>query len=513
MAKFYATALLVFSALVYCNAQPGTPDAAFNSNGYVITDFYQHTDFAYSIKTLPNGDIVVGGDADSTGIRYAAVVRLNPDGTYDTQLASTGRRALPFIGGSAELWGIDPQPDGRIIGAGSGNNLGKAVIFRMNPNGSLDGGFAQNGFYEHLTAGNDVEFLNAVKVQPDGKIVAVGTTGIVNDRNVIVFRLKTDGTPDSTFGSDGIVIVNMGVPGDFATDVVVQADGKTVVVGGSDDNVFIFRLLPNGGMDNTFDGDGRLTIDRGYSDDAFNVALQTDNKIVVSGRTYNGRDAAFVLRLNTDGSLDNAFGQNGIVDTAIAGNAGFYGLAIQPDGKIICGGRTFSNGGNSPLVVRLNSDGTFDNTFATGGIFNNLITPSPDDEDIDAICLLADGRLATTGSVHKNNDYSMLTVVYLTGINTGLLNFNNGPGLTMVYPNPVKTSFKLEFKLQEETAISTTLIDLSGREIASLTNNKTYTSGAHTEEFNLPANIAAGQYLVVLQTPKGNRSIHIFINQ
>ncbi len=504
--KLYFTFLSLTLITTGAFAQAGLPDATFDNDGYVVTDFHGSTDFGYGIAAYPNGDFIIAGDADSSGARFAAFARFNSNGTYDNQLANTGRRTILLGGGNAELWATAIQADGRVIGAGSTGNLENALIFRMNPNGSLDGSFAQSGVFEHQTAGNDVEYLSAVKLQADGRIVATGTTGIGNDRNVIVFRLKTDGVLDSTFGSDGVVIINMGGADDFSTDLAIQQDGKIVLTGGTGGNILVIRMNTNGSMDNTFDTDGRLTVDRGYDDDGFNIAVQQDNKIVVSGRNYNGRSAALVLRLNADGTPDNNFGQNGVIDTAIGGNAGFYGIALQPDGKIICGGRTFNGQDDAMLLVRLNSDGTFDNAFAQGGIYTSSFT---DDATISDITLLADGRLATTGLMQLAGNYSVLTAVFTTGVNVGLLDFNSLQQSILVYPNPVNTQLKLEFDLTEDTELDIQLVDLQGRVAAGLLAGQLFAKGSNAVVLPVSETLANGNYLLVLQSKQGRRAIRM----
>ncbi len=505
--KRYLTFLGLTLLAVQAFAQAGNPDAAFDGDGYVVTDFHGSNDFGFAIAPHSNGDFLIGGDADSSGERSAAIARFNSNGTYDNQLATTGRRTISVAGGDVELWSLAIQSDDRFIGAGSTVSLGKALIFRMNPNGSLDGSFAQGGVFSHQTVGNDVEFLSGVVLQDDGKIVAVGSTGIGNDRDVIAFRLKTNGTPDSTFGGDGIVVIDAGAATDFANAVAIQPDGKIVIVGGSGDDILAIRLNSNGSLDASFDTDGRVTIDRGYTDNATAVALQNDGKIVISGWLFNGRDAAIILRLNSNGSLDNAFGQAGVVDTAILGNAGLFGLAIQPDGKVISGGRAYDGQRTTMLVVRLNPDGSFDNSWAQDGIF--LSAFNNDDEAVSAVTLLADGRLATCGYLRVNSSYSAETAVFITGISVGLLDFTSLQNSILIYPNPVNSQLKLEFDLNEDTRLSIKLINLQGQLECELMTEQAFTKGANAVALSVPETVANGSYLLLLESKQGARAIRM----
>jgi uncharacterized delta-60 repeat protein len=199
-----------------------------------------------------------------------------------------------------------------------------------------------------------------------------------------------DGDLDPSFSGDGLVNTNFYNTEDEARAVAIQADGKIVAVGtthigGTNYDFSVARYNPNGSLDNSFDGDGRITTNFWCTlycesdDGAYAVAIQPDGKIVVAG-SAEWRDAySFaVARYNTDGSLDGTFGPGpyGVYGIKIVIFGDFYsdvsvahGVAIQGDGKIVLAGRSTNGGGSTNFALaRLNPDGSLDTTFDGDGM-------------------------------------------------------------------------------------------------------------------------------------------------
>src|SRR6476469_8548699 len=198
------------------------------------------------------------------------------------------------------------------------------------------------------------------------------------------------GLLDSSFNGTGHKTINQNNNYGYAKSVAVQADGKILVVGYGNDysyynNFTIYRLNPDGSADNTFGDGGRVSLnpsDYYYnSSEAKDVAVQTDGKIVVVGSAtnYNGYQSFAAVRLNTDGSLDNGFGNGGKVVTDNGYDMYSQGesVALDTDGKIVIAGMiqdysyNYYYGYNYGYgAVRLNSDGSIDNNFGNEGKFN-----------------------------------------------------------------------------------------------------------------------------------------------
>lgn len=205
-------------------------------------------------------------------------------------------------------------------------------------------------------------------LQSDGKIVAVGgnTAG-----DFVVVRYNADGSSDNSFGTNGVVTTNFGAQ-DNASDVAIASDG-TIIVAGTTGHDFALAAYnsADGSLVSSFGNNGRVITDVGPKDSCKAVRIQGDGKIVVAGSTAGATLDYALLRYNADGTLDNTFGTNGVVQTDFnGGDDQANAVAIQADGKIIaCGTSTVLHVNESAdySVARYNSDGSLDNTFATSG--------------------------------------------------------------------------------------------------------------------------------------------------
>jgi uncharacterized delta-60 repeat protein len=168
--------------------------------------------------------------------------------------------------------------------------------------------------------------------------------------NFALLRYNTNGSLDSTFGTGGIVETDNGGVDNYLFSVALQADGKIVAGGGTDGaGGQVLRYTTGGVLDLTFDGDG-LAGTQGY---AQAVAVQGDGKIVAAGSvTVSGNDDLFVSRLLDTGAADVTFGVGGTTTTPIGtGNDRAFDLALQSDGKIVLAGTTYYAGAQSDALV------------------------------------------------------------------------------------------------------------------------------------------------------------------
>jgi uncharacterized delta-60 repeat protein len=312
-----------------------------------------------------------------------AVARLNVNGTLDTTFGTGGTTIIHF-GEHDDASAVALQSDGKIVVAGSTDTAGNIdfAVARLNSDGSLDNSFSGDGKQNvDFDLGGDFDDeANGVAIQPDGKIVLAGFASFSNDTDFAFARLNADGTPDGSFSGDGKQTVGFDLgdafdeEDDVAGGVALQSDGKIVAAGGAETaagSVFaIVRLNSDGTPDNSFNGNGKQTVDIGSrgSARARAVAIQTDGKIVAAGSTDFISAEFAVARLKTDGTLDNSFNGNGKQTIPFGFGASASGVVIQPgDGKIIVAGGGNETGDGDFAVARLNSDGLLDSSFANAG--------------------------------------------------------------------------------------------------------------------------------------------------
>jgi uncharacterized delta-60 repeat protein len=298
--------------------------------------------------------------------------------------------------------GVALQSDGRIVAVGtSGNNF---FVARYNPNGSLDTSFNGTGAQTIDFGGND--HANAVAIEPNGKIVIVGSTSA--STNVAVARLTSTGALDTTFNSTGKLSIDLGGTGESGNALTIQSDGKIVIAGTTGADFAAIRLNPSdGSLDSTFNATGKQIVDLGGAADAANaIAIQSDGKILLAGT--NGLDFALVRLNSANGSLDSSFDLDGKLTFDIGGVDIARGLAVQSDGKIVVIG---SNGSDMGIARLTPVNGTLDSTFGTSGKQTVNINGA---DDARAVQLQADGKILVVGDTGPIAGGGDVAVVRLT---------------------------------------------------------------------------------------------------
>ncbi|HRI62290.1 MAG TPA: T9SS type A sorting domain-containing protein, partial [Saprospiraceae bacterium] len=469
----------VFSSEFF--AQPGTLDPSFGSSGKVTADFANDEDRAYAVAVQPDGKIVAAGWADSGFVRNLAVLRLNSDGSPDTEFGINGKYKTSLLNNCRA---IAIQPDGKILVAGSDGSQA-VYVARLLSNGTPDTGFGINGVSGVLISSFGVG-IYAMLLQPNGRIVIGGYTynGTTVKDEFLLVRFNSVGTVDGSFGTGGIVKTSFGSSVDdvWAIGLDLQPDGKILATGFAQINnnydVSLARYNPDGSLDNTFSGDGKATTELGSnSDEAESVFVLPDGKIAVLANTVqNGNYTPTLIRYQANSSLDNSFGTNGLAFFPLPVPAGGVLRGIrQPDGKIV--GAGFSNGAG---LIRLNSDGTPDQSFGSGGFV------MADAEVLRGVALQPDGKIVAAGNV--DNDFVVLR--YLSGLSVD----TQEPGDTLYFsiqPNPASDFIEIKTNETVGRADHISLFDSNGRLLRSAGFENTVRWDVHS--------LPAGVYQVHIQ--------------
>jgi uncharacterized delta-60 repeat protein len=329
----------------------GSLDATFSGDGKLITDF-GGVDTASDVVLQPDGKILVSGsvckDVGDRVLCDVALARYNGNGTLDTTFSGDGKQNIDFSAENNASWGgLAIQPDGKIVIAGmmwNGTNEDLAV-YRLNANGTLDTSFSADGKVNIGFGPSRYDTASDLALQSDGKIIVAGNTFDANSiHDFAIARLHVNGSLDTTFSGDGRQITNMGGE-DFADGLALQSNGQIVVVGqmvspNGGSSFALARYNTNGNLDTGFNGTGRKIIGMGAIASAHDVIVQANGKIVVLGRGYDGTTINFALvRINPSGVLDTTFSGDGKV------TIGFWGygasgsvLAVDGKGKYVLGG-------------------------------------------------------------------------------------------------------------------------------------------------------------------------------
>ena len=257
--------------------------------------------------------LIAGGFSTVGGVTRNNIARLNADGTLDTAFNPNA---------NSDVYGIWQQPDGKLLLFGrftTVSGVARKYLTRLNVNGTVDTGFNPpdaNGFVRSLA------------LQPDGKLVIGGEFTLMggSPRNRVA-RLSSSGTLDDDFNPDADGIVNC---------LQLQPDGQVLIagvftnVGGAARNR-IARLDANGTLDANFNPNA--------SNDVYSLILQSDGKVLLGGSftTVGGVVRNYIARLHANGAVDAGFNSDFILNTSA------FSLALQPDGRVLTGGRRLSN--------------------------------------------------------------------------------------------------------------------------------------------------------------------------
>ncbi|MDQ2982427.1 MAG: PASTA domain-containing protein [Actinomycetota bacterium] len=353
---------------------PGSLDRGFGAAGTLTTSIGPSA-FANAVALDSLGRIVAAGPAASLGGSAFALARYRADGTPDPGFGSAGAATTSFGAQAAYANAVAAQPDGKVIAAGfvapAGATSGRFALVRYRTDGSLDSGFGRAGLLTAAVAPGTA-VANAVAVQADGKILAGGVATGDRDRFALA-RFERDGRLDTSFGHGGFVTSAIDA-GSGVTAFALQPDGKIVAAGWSltatTVRFALARYLADGNLDASFGTDGVVTtrIDDGSAAD--DVLVQADGKVVVAGGSFrSGHDRFALARYDRQGRLDPSFGSGGRVATSVgSGNvASPVSIAVQPSGKLIAAGSSEANWMVSFAVARYDSRGRLDSGFGDHG--------------------------------------------------------------------------------------------------------------------------------------------------
>jgi uncharacterized delta-60 repeat protein len=371
-------------------------DPTFGSGGQVINSFSNYYDAASAITTQPDGKIVIAGTSLTSGSKTYddfLVARYNADGSVDTSFGTGGRTVTDFSRAMDEPSAVALQPQ------------------TSGPSKILVAGMVQNN-------GDDFGLA----------------------------RYNANGTLDTTFGSKGKVMTDLGGSINWPTAMAVDGSGRILVAGYTNASGYVAALVrytPNGALDTTFGNGGKLitTIVLGNQLRS-QVALQGDGKIVLAGTMINPATSTpeFLLaRFNTNGTTDTGFGTGGVVKALVGGGEGFGGLALQGDGKIVIDGSE-STGYSAPALylLRYNADGSLDASFGTGGIATLPSPGGPADGGINAHgvgpVIQSDGEIIASGQFYNTTtQQENLTVVRVHPDSSLDVGFGNGGWATIQF--------------------------------------------------------------------------------
>lgn len=386
------------------SAAPGDLDATFSADGKATVDFGAAGGvYAMCGLTQPDGKIVVGGILSSmSSTSKFALTRFNVNGTVDTGFGAAGKVITTVLSGSARVTGLALQPDGKLLVVGTadaGVNNSDLILARYTAAGALDATFGTGGIASLDFGASGFDEGGAVVVLPDGKIVVAGSADVngSGDYDFGVARFHSNGTLDTTFGTNGFTTTDLGTDvNDYPSFIALQPDGKVVVVGYSNpanSDFAVARYTSGGILDTSFSGDGKLTTSFSGTDRPGAVKLLADGKILVAGSSGNGNTAA-LARYEEDGDPDPTFDTDGKLTLARLHDLTQVVMDVQPDGKIVLA----SINDEDIHILRLSSSGVLDAGFGTGGTVTTGFGAGVEPQ-VGAVIAQGNGRIAVVAAV------------------------------------------------------------------------------------------------------------------
>lgn len=376
----------------------------------------------HALVIQPDGKIIVGG----VQVQNALLLRYNVDATLDNTFATGG--VLVFDGSNGDSYeDLALQSDGNIIAIGS--TFEEVLIMRLLPNGTLDTTFGAQGITTTTIGYDATGYAGTLQDDGKIVVVGNASTidGPNTDSVGFVARYNKNGSLDSTFGTGGMVVFDSLRGGwDTFYDVAIQGDGKILASGEASfpdalafGDVLLLRLLADGTPDATFGDQGVVFFGERSQSSGRSLALQPDGKILVAGARYFGQvdpeTPTLILRYNSSGTLDQTFGVAGV---ATAPGDSCVALALQSDGKIVGIGRY----GNSALLVRFDQNGLLDKTFSGNGWGRYRYDSSGISMGVGAdLAVQADGKIVGTGW-STFHDQSSDAAVYLFRVLPEMIN-------------------------------------------------------------------------------------------
>ena len=513
MKKLYLTFIL-FTISTLTFAQWGMLDPTFGGTGKVTMNLSTGFENASDIIQQADGRLIVVGSGTETSTKIL-VAAYDMDGALDETFGTNGITLVDAPGNVD--YGIKGafQSDGKIIvGARSGDGVyNEFICIRLSADGILDLSFATNGIFTY-SFGGSINELNDLKVLDNDKIILAGNAGEDIDNDFALIKLNPDGTSDNSFGTNGSIMFSVTDKFDNLRAIAVKDDGKIIGAGSVYDISrtlipVLVRFNADGSIDNTFGNEGIVTLTPGPGASFFNdLAITNNNSIIAAGvLDYESQYDFLAAKYNEDGTVDAQFAENGIFEKDYNDDSDYASsLILQPDGKPVLVGYQ----GNWPsatfALLRLTAEGTPDDTFGDEGLVTTSFTGVYDYASGSAI--QQDGKILACGSAKESSDFELAMSRYRTGVTVGMNEYETNLLSTSVFPNPFSDKVTVQFELKESETTHISVFDISGRKVKTLANNINLSQGKQSLSFNL-FDLKQGFYFLQIKTSNSLQTVKI----
>ncbi len=467
--------LLLLLSLTCLNtySQEGELDFSFNGSGKIL---YENSNFAEGRTVLvqPDGKIVLGGY-----IHYnqgdILIARFDRNGNPDVTFGNQGFAYIDLNTEWQQATSIQLLGNGKLMVLAETDHQGErgCALLRLTANGYLDQSFADSGWvFNGVGTGNS--YWNALVLLPNGDFVVGGDIYHAGGRKLALLGYHDDGNVNLSFGDTGIAIKAVGGATTELRALKLSPDGK-LIAGGStyfqgNRSFMLIKYEVDGKIDQSFAGGNGLSI--GFNDNAElnDFCFQRDGKIIAAGLVERNNDDLFAMaRVSPTGILDPGFGVNGKVETAIGKDSRAEFAGVLGDNRILLGGVGDGIWSEDYALARYNPDGTLDKSFSYDGISTKNIGPA--DDIVLAGTIQSDGKLILVGTSEKPSSsfsrYYLSVARFIGGVGSiGEVELEE-PSL-QIFPNPAHDIVQIE---SSENIQEIRIFDLSGKLIRRIQPN------------------------------------------
>lgn len=466
--------VLITLALRAATLNAQIPDSSFGVNGlarYRFSNSY-HSELQNSVLH-PDGKVSSVGFSGAVGFTsHILVSRHLSTGVLDSTFNGDGSLVFSYGGNNEQARALVLLQNGSLLVGGVSS--GKPAMALLKPDGSFDASFNNSGLMSiDLGVGNGGR-INKLLQQSDGKILAIGYGYNGFDFDMMVCRLFPNGALDTTWAQNGIGLYPTGTYNNFCNDGAFQSNGKLIMAGystSSSDYVTVLRLTTNGHVDSTFGVNGRYHQSIGSSlNELTSVRILPNDDLLLAG-AISGSPLSTIdhltLKLNANGSTNNAFGNMGVSIHDIRNTEDqSYALHTYSDGSYIQSGFSYNTSGITDFVCyKCKPDGSRDSSFGVNGVY---ILPFGGTSWVKSILMQSDGKLLLCGqsssTLASMGEFTLLRLKSLTA--TNLNEYDLWSQDLIVYPNPAQNYLHVNCVPCGQRVREITIHDFSGRVIS-----------------------------------------------
>ncbi len=475
--KWYLFLLLVLGlpAVATVNVSATiAPNPAFGENGLALTNLGVGLDEAAAIAVQPDGRILVAGTSDNGIDSDMALVRYLADGTEDPEFLFSAGSVIGAGFGDDGVRALSIDTDGTILLGGfiEEDGVRRGALVRVLSNGQLDYTFGDLGVVAMGDGTVNSDFYD-ITILADRTIVLAGDTEIDSKTVPVLARFLADGSVDSSFGTDGVMI-DSDTSGEFQA-VAAQADGTLLAGGFAKDaterrGLYLARFTADGTIDKSFGDEGRAVVfEESEEIVVHDIAIQSDNKVVAVGEVIgsDGVSSIMIARFAADGSPDTELSKNGVLVYDIGTGSAAYAVAVAGGDLVLAAGYRSEADGKDTVILRFGTssadagtdantqdalntaeilpvaalsveqglDPATDASSSTSIQQADLVTTSlsGSDEVSQAIAVLPDGTVYTAGSSGSGGDSAIMVASYTENVASGEAINKTGPVVSQYY--------------------------------------------------------------------------------